>query len=70
MSKDIPEEFYKVGDKHPVVYRVGDLIKQLEKLPKTLSLEKGVGDGMELVVYNMQFGPYPRLVLRNVEKSS
>ena len=47
----IPEEFYK-DDTQPVVRTVGELIKQLQRLPKSLPIETGFGDAAKLTVFN------------------
>ncbi len=37
----------------PVCRTVGDLLKELEKLPRTLAIKQGFGNGVKPVVYNI-----------------
>jgi len=53
MKAKIPKKFYQGSLKKPTAKTVGDLKKQLDKLPNTLNIEQGFGKGVELVVYNI-----------------
>ena len=48
----VPAEFWS-GDKNPKAYNVGELIEQLERLPKEIELSSGFSDGVGLVLYNI-----------------
>lgn len=53
LKDKIPEKFYKGSLKKPTAKTVGDLKRQLDKLPNTLNIEQGFGKGVGLVVYNI-----------------
>ena len=53
----IPVEFYNLKKAkkphHPIATNVGELIKQLQRLPHALPVESDWGGGVELTVYNV-----------------
>ena len=51
-ASEIDPVFYR-GDKKPKASNVGQLIKQLQRLPKSLSL-KCFNKGIQLTVYNIR----------------
>lgn len=67
MIGNIPEDFYR-GDNHPVVQNVGELKKQLEKLPNDLLIQCGCEDGAAIIVYNVTSGN-PVLEFTEVEEN-
>lgn len=48
----VPIEFYH-GDDHPECKTVGELIEQLQRLPKDLRCKCGMSGRLRLVVYNI-----------------
>lgn len=48
----VPEKFYR-GDKHPKARTVGQLIKILEELPKSLPVHAGFSRRVSVTVYNI-----------------
>ena len=48
----VPAEFWS-GNETPKAYNVGELIEQLERLPKEIELSSGFSDGVGLVLYNI-----------------
>jgi len=57
MNTVVPVEFYNTRkaevEHHPIVKNVGELVEQLGRLPKDLSVNSGGSVGAEMIVYNM-----------------
>ena len=68
---NIPVEFYnekKAGKRHPVVGNVGELIEQLERLPKDLELRGSwPGEVQQLIVYNFSSDPFLAIESRELD---
>lgn len=58
LEKIIPEEFYKGDVDKPTACDVGELIEQLQRLPRHLPVKSGFGEGCQLVVYNIKDGAF------------
>lgn len=56
MKDKIPACFYKSGN-HPTVGTVGELKKQLARLPDDLRIQTGFSERAQLVVYNVDTSP-------------
>ena len=59
--KLVPVEFYneeKAGKPHPTATNVGELIKQLKRLPKELPLDLWGSDAKSLFVANIDRDPF------------
>jgi hypothetical protein len=57
LKNEIERAFYR-DDVDPIICEdVGDLIMQLKKLPKDLSIKQGLCDGVRLIVYNVDTNP-------------
>ena len=52
MRDIIPKDFYH-GDDHPTCETVGELINELNRLPKELEVRLGFGSMAKLVVFNI-----------------
>ena len=50
---DIEKGFYNNNYKRKTANNVGQLIKQLQKLPESLPISQGADEGCELIVYNI-----------------
>ena len=52
----IPSEFYSSAEESPYAETVGELIAQLERLPRDLPVKHGFDEGCRLTVYNINQG--------------
>jgi len=68
-ASEIDPCFFKGDLKKPKARNVGQLIKQLERLPKTLSVSPAFySSGVELTVYNISQDNGRHLKIDEVEK--
>lgn len=69
MADEIPQEFYKGMGPQPAM-TVGELIEQLQKLPKDLKINQGFGKGVRACVYNVNAAhvDFPHMEFQEVDE--
>jgi hypothetical protein len=65
---NIPRKFYNENDKEfPVIaYTVKELIEKLKELPGDLKVNHTFGDGVQLIVYNIEEEKYICLAFEEI----
>ena len=70
LSEVIPMEFYntkRAGKPHPQAVNVGDLIKQLQRIPAHLPLFSYAANGCDIVVANISEPEYCCVIIEELD---